>query len=118
MKMNEYIREGGLKVKGNPAFLFKTIQNTIEFSYSSIISQASRKTKNNRNQVSWSPKKLAVLWLGSHAFHHVLSKKPREYAAILRTLDKNLCRFSNRAYKKRFKRLVKEGQSAFNHTNV
>ncbi|KAG2017771.1 hypothetical protein CC2G_007253 [Coprinopsis cinerea AmutBmut pab1-1] len=60
LKMHEYIRDGGLSLKQNSTFIYKTIQETIEYSHASAMAQASR--KNIGGEKRWRLKRLAVLW--------------------------------------------------------
>lgn len=114
LKMQQYLVESKLLSRNNTAFVHKAIQRIVNVSYSSVLAQAKRKARlNGGRDIPCSIKKPATLWLGYQAFHHVLSHKAQYFRALLPLLEKELHRVQNRSYKRRFKQLVREGQSAF-----
>ncbi|RXW18136.1 hypothetical protein EST38_g7715 [Candolleomyces aberdarensis] len=114
LRMQEYLSEAKFLLHRNAAFVYKTIQKIAQLSYRSIQSQLKRKAKlNNGQPVPCDIKKPAALWLAYHAFHHVFAKKTQLYGKILPLLERDLNRVQNRGYRRRFKFLPREGQSAF-----
>ncbi|TFK40171.1 hypothetical protein BDQ12DRAFT_721638 [Crucibulum laeve] len=88
-----------------------TVQKAITYSYSTIRGQLKRKSMQpNRNPAGIS--KSSVIWLGNHAFHAVIGRKPGNYVKLLKSLQFELSRPRYRRYQKRFSRLVKDGQEA------
>ncbi|RDX57229.1 hypothetical protein K466DRAFT_572951 [Polyporus arcularius HHB13444] len=110
MKMHYYLREWGLDLSKSHAFVMKTIRQTIRFSYSSACTKSGHKlarTHGARLVVQQSE----ATWLGVHAFHTVLSRKPQAYTGILKTLRFELALPKYRRYKKRFRDVISEGLS-------
>ena len=55
--------------------------------------------------------KSEVTWLGIHAFHTVLSRKPHAYTDLLKSLHFDLSLPKYRRFMKRFRGVVAEGLS-------
>ncbi|KAF9468019.1 hypothetical protein BDZ94DRAFT_1154660 [Collybia nuda] len=106
MKMHSYLRGWGLKANKNVAFLRDTIQKMIDLSYSATRNRCSLQDKTKRPAIQ----KLAVMWLGIHAFHKVLSQRPQHYRALLQGFSFQLKRPRYQKYRLQFRSLTKDGQ--------
>ncbi|KAI0319222.1 hypothetical protein OF83DRAFT_1055406 [Amylostereum chailletii] len=100
MKMHRYLRAWGGQVGRNPTFVYRTIQQVIRYTYATI-----RGRDNGPRQVA----RNAVFWLGSKAFHTVLSRKLTAYRPILVMLIDELGLRKYREHKREFRKLVGEG---------
>ncbi|GLB40371.1 putative telomerase reverse transcriptase [Lyophyllum shimeji] len=109
MKMHGYLCEWGIKFNKNSAFINNTIQTMIGVSYSTLRSKIARKTQSGANVRQSGIQKLAVKWLGTHAFYVVLSKKPARHASLLRSLSFELSRPRSKRYKQQFSSVIKDG---------
>ncbi|KAI8969503.1 hypothetical protein BD414DRAFT_428477 [Trametes punicea] len=110
MKMHHYLRQWRLDVSKHHAFVLKTIRQSIRFAYQSARSKAShRLARTHDARVDLQERQ--VTWLGLHAFHAVLSRKPQAYARLLKVLTFELSLPRYRHLRKRFRRVVTEGLS-------
>ncbi|KAI0787611.1 hypothetical protein C8Q74DRAFT_619004 [Fomes fomentarius] len=110
MKMHCYLREWRLDVAKSHAFILRTIRQTIRFGYSSACTKAGHKLAQSNN-AAFITKQAQATWLGLHAFHTVLSRKPRAYTRLLRTLRLELSLPKYRHFKKLHRAVIAEGLS-------
>ncbi|KAI0775157.1 hypothetical protein BD413DRAFT_603135 [Trametes elegans] len=110
MKMHHYLRQWGLDVSTHHAFVLKTIRQTIRFAYTSVCNKAGHKlARAHAARVDFHERQ--VTWLGLHAFHTVLSRKPQAYARLLKVLGFELSLARHRQFRKRFRNVVVDGLS-------
>ncbi|KAI0043827.1 hypothetical protein FA95DRAFT_1497982 [Auriscalpium vulgare] len=110
MRMHYYLKSWGLNIAKHNAFIHKTIQQVIRYTYAILRSKSTNKVATT-HQAQCNVQKPAVLWLGSKAFHTVLSHKPTAYKSLLKSLAFELSLGRNRRYKKEFGQLVKQSMS-------
>ncbi|KAI0707305.1 hypothetical protein C8Q76DRAFT_770957 [Earliella scabrosa] len=110
MKMHHYLRQWGLDVAKSHTYIMKTIRQTVRFAYSSACNQARHKLaqSNHARIVTHEPQ---AIWLGLHAFHTVLSRKPHAYTGILRVLRFELSLPKYRHFKKQHRAVIAQGLS-------
>ncbi|KAF9243418.1 hypothetical protein BU15DRAFT_12458, partial [Melanogaster broomeanus] len=107
-KMHYYLESWGIDISKNVTFIHNTIRQMIRYAHSVMV-------QNSRNKVSRGSggrcdiQKAHVLWLGTHAFHSVLSKRSELYASsLLKPLAFELSLPRSRRIRGRFRGLVKE----------
>ncbi|KAI0719338.1 hypothetical protein C8T65DRAFT_569429 [Cerioporus squamosus] len=110
MRMHHYLREWGLDLSKSHAFVMKTIRQSIRFSYSSACTKSGHKLACQYG-ARLVVQQAEATWLGLHAVHAVLSRKPQAYTRILKTLRLELACPKYRHYKKRFRSVISEGLS-------
>ncbi|CAA7267063.1 unnamed protein product [Cyclocybe aegerita] len=110
VKMHEYIRDWSANRRRNNTFLQNVIRKTILYNYTSLRTQAMRRGA-PASEKGPEIHKEAATWLGMHAFHHVLSRRPYKYGSLLKWLESELRRSKCRRFSRRFSKLVKEGQA-------
>ncbi|KAI0078750.1 hypothetical protein K474DRAFT_803495 [Panus rudis PR-1116 ss-1] len=89
MKMHHYLRSSKLTVNRNWKFISDVIRQLIRYTHSAMRSKERghvAKTAGGKCDVD----KAQVVWLGTHAFHTVLSQKAHTYGPILASLEKEL----------------------------
>ncbi|KAI0734345.1 hypothetical protein BC629DRAFT_1301551 [Irpex lacteus] len=109
MKMHYYLRSWKFDARNRSAFLTSTIRQMIRYAYSSMHNKGTNKVakaSGGKCEVT----KAVVLWLGTHAFHSVLSCKSQAYQTVLRGLEFDLSLPQYRRLRKRMKKVVREGQ--------
>ncbi|OBZ72156.1 Telomerase reverse transcriptase [Grifola frondosa] len=108
MKMHHYLRSWGLNVPGSFSFILRTIRQMIRYTYATMRNKSTNKVAKaggGRCDV----KEVQILWLGAHAFHTVLSRKPMSYKRILKSLEFELSLPRNRRLRKEFRAVTTEG---------
>ncbi|KAF5391483.1 hypothetical protein D9757_002434 [Collybiopsis confluens] len=107
MKMDGYIRDWDGKLRRETEKLIRnTTQQMFSHCYSAIRSKAlNHIAKLNECQVE--VQKADVMWLGAHAFHRVLSRRPNRYLSLLRSLAFDLNRGKNHNRYKRFRNVLR-----------
>ncbi|KAJ3797016.1 hypothetical protein GGU11DRAFT_786233 [Lentinula aff. detonsa] len=62
-------------------------------------------------------RKADVLWLGAHAFHKILSRRPQRYLSLLKrmALDMKRGRNDNEHRHKRFRQVLHHGSAFLEH---
>ncbi|THG96236.1 hypothetical protein EW026_g5564 [Hermanssonia centrifuga] len=86
MKMHYYIRIWKLDLSRSSAFILSTVRQMIRYAYATMRVKALNKiSKACGGQCE--AQKAPVLWLGTHAFHTVLSRKSHAYCGILKSLE-------------------------------
>uniref|UniRef100_A0A0W0FMP3 Telomerase reverse transcriptase n=1 Tax=Moniliophthora roreri TaxID=221103 RepID=A0A0W0FMP3_MONRR len=108
MKMHCYLRHWNVNTKKNKSFLYETVKQMHTYCFASIRGKTLSKMA-REYRASIKLQKEDVSWLGIHAFHTVLSRKPTEYKALLRALAFDLSLPKSRRRAQRFGLLVKEG---------
>ncbi|KAG1737327.1 hypothetical protein EDB19DRAFT_1637088 [Suillus lakei] len=109
MKMHHYIMSWGTDVTKNAKFLNNVIRQVIRYAYTAIRHKSCNKVARDNGGVS-DLQKRSVLWLGTHAFYTVLSKKPVYGASmLLKSLQFELSLACNKPLRHQFKRVVKKG---------
>lgn len=110
MKMHHYIMSWGTSVEKNAKFLNNVIRQVIKYTYTAIHHKSYNKVARDSGGIC-DLQKSSVLWLGTHAFYTVLSKKPKVYgtSTLLKSLLFGLSLSCNKKLKHRFKKVVKEG---------
>ncbi|ESK87254.1 telomerase reverse transcriptase [Moniliophthora roreri MCA 2997] len=108
MKMHCYLRHWNVNTKKNKSFLYETVKQMHTYCFASIRGKTLSKMA-REYRASIKLQKEDVSWLGIHAFHTVLSRKPTEYKALLRALAFDLSLPKSRRQAQRFGLLVKEG---------
>ncbi|KAJ8494766.1 hypothetical protein ONZ51_g2140 [Trametes cubensis] len=110
MKMHYYLKEWRLDMAKHHMFVLNTIRRTIRFAYTSACNKATHKlARAHHARVNLQERQ--VTWLGLHAFHSVLSRKPQAYARLLKMLSFQLSLPRYRHLRKRFRGVVAEGLS-------
>ncbi|KAJ8072353.1 Telomerase reverse transcriptase [Marasmius tenuissimus] len=112
MKMHCFLRHWDIKAKKNKGFIYETIKQMLSYCFVSIRNKTLNKVA-KENGASVALEKPDVVWLGMHAFHTVLSRKPTQYSALVRLLAFQLGLPKNKRRGRRFARLVKEGSATF-----
>ncbi|KAJ8580774.1 hypothetical protein M405DRAFT_734642, partial [Rhizopogon salebrosus TDB-379] len=108
IKMHHYLMSWGINVGKNAKFLHDTIRQVTRYTYTmSDIKSRSRFARASGGTCDL--QKGSVIWLGTHAFYTVLSKKPEIYGAstLLKSLQFELS--CNKRLKHRFKKVVRKG---------
>jgi len=108
MKMHHYLREWGLNVTKSACFIRNTVQQMIKYTYTTMRNKASNKVataSGGRCDIQ----RAQVIWLGTHAFHTVFSRKSHTYPQLIKGLELELSRPRNRRLRKQFRGIVKEG---------
>ncbi|KAF9223752.1 hypothetical protein BS17DRAFT_705060, partial [Gyrodon lividus] len=110
-KMHCYLEGWGIDISKNVAFIYNTIRQMIRYAYAVMV-QNSKNKVSRANGGRCDIQKPHVLWLGTHAFHAVLSRKSDLYASsLLKPLAFELSLPRSRRIKARFRGLVKESSS-------
>ncbi|KAL0579065.1 Telomerase reverse transcriptase, partial [Marasmius crinis-equi] len=107
MKMHCYLRHWDIKAKRNKGFIHETVKQMFSYCFVSIRNKTLNKVA-RENKASIALQKRDVIWLGTHAFHTVLSRKPTQYRTLLRSLSFELALPQNKRRSRRFRSLVKE----------
>ncbi|KAH9838284.1 uncharacterized protein C8Q71DRAFT_705274 [Rhodofomes roseus] len=108
MKMHHYLRQWGLNVKKNHAFLRGTIQQMIRYTFATMRNKSSNKVA-KRSGGRCDVHQDQVIWLGTHAFYTVLSRKPKTHCQLIKWLKLELSRPRNRRLRKSFRGIAKDG---------
>ncbi|BGP32724.1 Telomerase reverse transcriptase [Rhodotorula toruloides] len=85
LKFQAYVQEWGTDPRRKTGFLYKVIQQVVNFQWADVVSK-SRSRKAQVLKVELGLKRLWVVWLGYHAFHRVLSRRPSVYSSLLTLL--------------------------------
>ncbi|KAG1877990.1 hypothetical protein DFJ58DRAFT_648427 [Suillus subalutaceus] len=107
MKMHHHLMTSGINVAKNKKFICDTIGHTARCTYSTLRQSHSAALRPNGG--NFDLKKSSVIWLGMHAFHHVLSKRPGVYGTLLESLRFQLALFRKKPLKHRLRSVVKDG---------
>ncbi|GAA5958254.1 hypothetical protein JCM10213_002618 [Rhodosporidiobolus nylandii] len=91
LKFQAYVQEWGVEPKERDVFLLNAVRQIISFAYAALVNRA-RAKKARLLKVQFSLKKAWVTWLGYHAFHRVLSRRPSAYSSLLVALNAELQR--------------------------
>ncbi|KDQ59315.1 hypothetical protein JAAARDRAFT_128211 [Jaapia argillacea MUCL 33604] len=108
MKMHHYLRSWGINIGQSTPFIRNTIRQMITFTFATIRNKASNKVaraSNGRCDVE----KSSVCWLGMHAFHTVLTRKPHAYLKLIKSFEFDLSLPQYRRCRRRFRNVVKDG---------
>jgi len=108
MKMHLYIRDWGISTNKSSKFIRDSVHQVIRYAYASMRNKASNKVART-SAGKCDIEKDHVIWLGTHAFHAVLSRKAPNYPALLRYLAFELALSRHKRSRKRFRMLVREG---------
>ncbi|KIJ66967.1 hypothetical protein HYDPIDRAFT_85200, partial [Hydnomerulius pinastri MD-312] len=110
-KMHHYLESWKIDITKKTPFIRNTIRQMVRYAYAVILQKSSSKVS-RANGGRCDVQKTHVLWLGTHAFHAVLSRKPELYASsLLRPLAFELSLPRSRRIRSRFRGLVKESWS-------
>ncbi|KAH8100826.1 hypothetical protein BXZ70DRAFT_892838 [Cristinia sonorae] len=112
MKMHYYLRSWKLDVTKSSKFLHTTIRQIINHSHTSMVSKAKSSTAKNA-LARFDVPKAHVLWLGTHAFQTVFSRKSHVYSQVLKTLAFDLSLPRYRQFKRRFRKVTNAGLDMF-----
>ncbi|GAA5865197.1 hypothetical protein JCM1840_003940 [Sporobolomyces johnsonii] len=85
LKFQVYVQEWGWDLRHRMGFFWRAIQQIVRFEYAALTNQASSR-KARELQAELEIKRSWVTWLGSHAFHRVLSRRPSSCAPLLALL--------------------------------
>ncbi|KAE9405112.1 hypothetical protein BT96DRAFT_357771 [Gymnopus androsaceus JB14] len=118
MKMDAYIRDwDGKKRRVTDKLVKDTTRQMFCYCFSAMRSKAlNRIAKANNSLVR--VQKSDVLWLGAHAFHKVLSRRPQRYRSLLRALAFDMERGKNYNRRKKFQKVIKAGFSCLERIDV
>ncbi|OAX35478.1 hypothetical protein K503DRAFT_696940, partial [Rhizopogon vinicolor AM-OR11-026] len=110
IKMHHYLMSWGINVAKNAKFLRDIIRQVTRYTYTTIDIKSRSKVA-RANGGTCNLQKGSVIWLGTHAFYTILSKKHEVYgtSTLLRSLQFELSLSCNKRLKHRFKKVVKEG---------
>ncbi|KAG2337772.1 hypothetical protein BDR05DRAFT_894727 [Suillus weaverae] len=112
MKMHHYIMSWGTGIKNNEKFFNNVIKQVIRYTYTAIRHKSGNKVARDSGGVC-DLQKCSVLWLGTHAFYTVLSKKPDVYgtsgSSVLGSLKFELSLPRSKPLRRQLKKVVKEG---------
>ncbi|KAH7926121.1 hypothetical protein BV22DRAFT_1009862 [Leucogyrophana mollusca] len=108
MKMHHYILSWGINVSKSATFIYNTVRQVIRYAFS-ILRTKSRSKVSRASEGKCDVKKEIVIWLGTHAFHAVLSMKPALYtSSVLKSLAFELSLAKNKRVGRRFRGVVSE----------
>ncbi|GAA5959406.1 hypothetical protein JCM21900_006848 [Sporobolomyces salmonicolor] len=82
LKFQVYVQEWSWDLRHRLGFFWRAIQQIVRFKYTALTHQASSR-KARKLQVALGIKRSWVAWLGYHAFHRVLSRRPSSSAPLL-----------------------------------
>ncbi|KAG2072785.1 hypothetical protein BDR04DRAFT_970178, partial [Suillus decipiens] len=110
MKMHHYIMGLGTGIAKNAKFLNNVISQVIRYTYTAIRHKSCNKVARDSGGVC-DLQKRSVLWLGTHAFYTVFSRKPDVYhdSNLLNSLQFELSLRRNKSMRYRFKDVVNKG---------
>jgi len=108
MKMHQYIRSWGINMTKSSKFIQNSVRQVIRYAYATIRNKASNKVA-RASAGKCEIQKDHVIWLGTHAFHAVLSRKAHNYPSLLRHLTFELSLPRHKRFRQRFRALVREG---------
>ncbi|KAG1744068.1 uncharacterized protein EDB91DRAFT_1050735 [Suillus paluster] len=110
MKMHHYLMSWGIGVAKNAKFLHDVIRKVTRYAYTAIRHKSCSKIARSSGGIC-GLQAGSVIWLGTHAFYTVLSKKPEVYgtSTLLKSLRFELSFPCNKGLRHRFKKVVKEG---------
>ncbi|CCM03069.1 uncharacterized protein FIBRA_05189 [Fibroporia radiculosa] len=108
MKMHHYLHQWGLNTKKSSPFLRNTIHQVIRYTYAAMRNKATNRVA-KASEGRFVVQQAQTIWMGTHAFHTVLSRKPHTYANLIKWLKLELMRPRSRRLKKEFRGIVKEG---------
>ncbi|KAF7292779.1 Telomerase reverse transcriptase [Mycena indigotica] len=111
LKMHFYLRGWGLDTRKHARFLWETIRQMINYCYHSITNKSAT-TLAARHGGRANVDKSVLTWLGSQAFHAILSKRPTRYAEVIKRLKAYNATPRGQRYARRFRKLttVRYGQ--------
>ncbi|KII85188.1 hypothetical protein PLICRDRAFT_116594 [Plicaturopsis crispa FD-325 SS-3] len=116
MKMHDYIRCWGINPTKSAKFIHDTVRQMIYYAYASIRNKASNSVA-KAGAGKCDIQKAPVVWLGTHAFHAVLSRKPKAYAQVIKSLAFEMSLPQHRRSRKRFRGLVAQGLAGVSQIN-
>ncbi|TCD64911.1 hypothetical protein EIP91_003447 [Steccherinum ochraceum] len=112
MKMHYYLRSWKLDIAKSSRFLQKSIHQIIVYAHAAMKNKAEHKIA-KASSAQFDVQKIQVLWLGTHAFHTVLSRKAHVYTQVLKALEFELSLPRYRRFKRRFRAVTKDGLEMF-----
>ncbi|KAG0659712.1 hypothetical protein C6P46_005071 [Rhodotorula mucilaginosa] len=89
LKFQAYVQEWGIDARRKSSFLYNNVQQVVAFQWSAIVNQA-RSVKARALGAEMTLRRNWVIWLGLHAFHRVLSRRPAVYSPLLKALARDL----------------------------
>ncbi|KZT22068.1 hypothetical protein NEOLEDRAFT_1072414 [Neolentinus lepideus HHB14362 ss-1] len=110
MKMHHYVRSLALDVRRKTKFLHSSIKQILQSTHAAIRNKATNKVAQSNGAICKVDKKV-VLFLGTHAFHLVLSCKPEVYSRLVKLLAFELSLPKNRILQSRYRSVLAEGQA-------
>ncbi|KAI0955894.1 hypothetical protein AcV7_006436 [Taiwanofungus camphoratus] len=108
MKMHHYLCHWGLDTRKNFTFIHNTVRQMIRYTYTAMQNKASNRVA-KASGGHCEAKQIHVFWLGTCAFHTVLSRKIQRYQQLIKALEFELALPRYRGLKKQFRDVVKEG---------
>lgn len=91
LKFHAYVREWGTDPRRRPAFFEGALEHILQFMYVAIKNRSRTKAAREAGG-ECDIQRSSVTWLGMHAFHRVLTRKPTAYGALLPHLARELRR--------------------------
>ncbi|OCH93027.1 hypothetical protein OBBRIDRAFT_725550 [Obba rivulosa] len=108
MKMHHYLGTRGLTIRENAPFILNAIRQYLRETFVAMKSKALSKTA-RANGGRCDVQASELTWLGTHAFHVVLSRKSSVYTKLLKSLELQLATPRQRLFKQRFRGVIREG---------
>ncbi|BGP08731.1 Telomerase reverse transcriptase [Rhodotorula toruloides] len=112
LKFQAYVQEWGTDPRRKTGFLYKVIQQVVNFQWADIVSK-SRSRKAQALKVELGLKRLWIVWLGYHAFHRVLSRRPSVYSSILTMLARDVRASAYSAARLHLAKVVAKGENGW-----
>ncbi|KAF7316755.1 Telomerase reverse transcriptase [Mycena chlorophos] len=105
LKMHVYLRGWGLDTRKHGKFIYETIRQMLTFCYNSISNKTdTRLARQHGGRANID--KAVVVWLGSRAFHEILSRHPTRYASVVRRLKAYLETPRAQRFARRYRKLL------------
>ncbi|GJE88721.1 telomerase reverse transcriptase [Phanerochaete sordida] len=112
MKMHHYIHSWKLDAEKHASFLLSTIHQMIRYTHSTMRNKAQGRVSRAVGG-QFITERNVVVWLGTHAFHAVLSRKSHGYDRVLKSLAFELGLARSKRMRRRLGRTLKEAQGLF-----
>ncbi|CAK5268459.1 unnamed protein product [Mycena citricolor] len=107
LKMNSYLSEWGIDVRRHTPFIWTTIQQMVFYSWAATRNKSTTQFA-AAHGARCVTQKAAATWLGMHAFHTVLMRKPTNYEPLLKLIHAQLHRPPYTRYSRRFRSITQQ----------
>ncbi|GAA5910442.1 telomerase reverse transcriptase [Sporobolomyces salmoneus] len=112
LKYRAYVQEWCGSLKGKTVFFWNVIQKVVKYEHSALFRQGTSR-KAAKLDAAFNLERTHVIWLGYHAFHRVLSRRPAAFSPLIRLLLAEIKTPLVRGHLPTLKKIVKDEKNGF-----